>query len=65
MSRIAQWWCLAFLVMLRRGNHQAPIRRRFTAGLRNLEHYRLAVDLWKQFDNADVTPLLLGEGVNQ
>ncbi len=36
------------------------IRRRFAAGLRNLEHaYKAAVDTWAVYDNAGEEPILL------
>lgn len=46
---------------VRQGGHNIPepvIRRRFTAGLRNLEQvYKSAVDSWVVFDNAGETPI--------
>jgi predicted ABC-type ATPase len=45
------------------GGHDIPeatIRRRFVAGLRNLEHaYKAQVDAWAVYDNAGVNPILL------
>jgi predicted ABC-type ATPase len=52
---------------VRQGGHDVPelvIRRRFAAGLRNLEHYRQSVNSWIIFDNAGVEPILLNEGTN-
>ena len=48
---------------VRQGGHNIPevvIRRRFAAGLRNLEQaYKLAVDAWTKYDNAGESPILL------
>jgi len=48
---------------VRQGGHAVPeavIRRRFAAGLRNLEQsYKSAVDEWAVYDNAGLTPILL------
>ena len=52
---------------VRQGGHDVPeavIRRRFMAGLRNLDRYRKAVDLWMIFDSAGASPALLDEGTN-
>lgn len=53
---------------VRQGGHDISedvIRRRFEAGLRNFDqHYRQAVDMWMQFDNSGLTPILLDEGIN-
>ena len=52
---------------VRTGGHNVPepvIRRRFAAGLRNLEAlYKPAVDEWALYDNSGPTPLLLKEGI--
>ena len=48
------------------GGHDIPehvIRRRYEAGLRNLERYKSLVDHWQVFDNAGESPVLLDEGV--
>ena len=51
------------------GGHHIPedvIRRRFAAGLRNLENaYKGAVDAWAEFDNVGEEPMLLQWGENQ
>ena len=48
---------------VRQGGHNIPedvIRRRFDAGLRNLEQaYKAAVDDWAVYDNAGAAPILL------
>lgn len=48
---------------VRRGGHNIPepvIRRRFAAGLRNLEHgYKAQVDAWAVYDNSGDEPILL------
>jgi len=53
---------------VRQGGHAIPapvIRRRFVAGLRNLEqHYKPAVDAWKYYDNSSRIPVLLSSGEN-
>ena len=47
---------------VRKGGHDVPesvIRRRFAAGLINLERaYKSAVDTWAVFDNAGATPIV-------
>ena len=54
---------------VRQGGHHIPedvIRRRFAAGLRNLENaYKSAVDAWAEFDNVGEEPMLLQWGENQ
>ena len=54
---------------VRQGGHDIPaevIRRRFTAGLRNLENtYKSAVDTWAKYDNVGERPTLLGWGENE
>ena len=54
---------------VRQGGHHIPenvIRRRFAAGLRNLERaYKLAVDAWAKYDNVGERPTLLEWGENQ
>jgi len=61
MARVAE--------RVRQGGHhieEAVIRRRFAAGLRNLEHaYKSAVDTWAAFDNVGEEPTLLQWGENQ
>ena len=51
---------------VRQGGHDVPsdvIRRRFVAGLRNLEQvYRDAVDAWAIYDNAGDEPVLSNWG---
>lgn len=48
----------------REGYHVS--RRRFAAGLRNLEHiYKSAVDTWAEFDNVGQEPTLLQWGENR
>ena len=51
------------------GGHHIPedvIRRRFAAGLRNLESaYKDAVDTWVEFDNVGEEPMLLQWGENE
>jgi predicted ABC-type ATPase len=48
---------------VRQGGHNIPediIRRRFEAGLQNLEQaYKAAVDDWAVYDNAGSVPVLL------
>jgi predicted ABC-type ATPase len=50
-------------VRVRQGGHDIPeevIRRRFDAGLRNLEQaYKAAVDAWAVYDNSGEKPILL------
>ena len=47
---------------VRQGGHHVPegvIRRRFTAGLRNMEHwYKFAVDAWAKYDSDGESPVL-------
>jgi predicted ABC-type ATPase len=54
---------------VRQGGHNIPesvIRRRFTAGLRNLEQsYKFAVDAWAKYDNEAESPVLLEWGEHQ
>jgi predicted ABC-type ATPase len=51
------------------GGHDIPedvIRRRFAAGLRNLERtYKSAVDAWAKYDSVGESPALLEWGENQ
>jgi predicted ABC-type ATPase len=51
---------------LLQGDHHIPedvIRRRFAAGLRNLENaYKSAVDAWAEFDNVGDEPILFAMG---
>lgn len=50
---------------VRQGGHDIPepvIRRRFDAGLRNLERYQAGVDGWAVFDNAGPEPVLIDWG---
>jgi predicted ABC-type ATPase len=53
---------------VRQGGHDIPedvIRRRFAAGLRNLEKaYKAAVNAWAVYDNAGRSPILLEWGEN-
>jgi len=54
---------------VRGGGHNVPepvIRRRFKAGLRNLEIiYKPLVDEWAIYDNSGLTPSLLDEGIRR
>ena len=54
---------------VRQGGHDIPeavIRRRFTAGLRNLEKvYKSAVNTWANYDNVGERPILLEWGENE
>lgn len=54
---------------VRQGGHDIPeavIRRRFAAGLRNLEStYKSEVDTWAKYDNAGERPTLLEWGENE
>ena len=54
---------------VRQGGHHIPedvIRRRFAAGLRNLERaYKSAVDAWARYDSVGESPTLLEWGENQ
>jgi len=54
---------------VRQGGHDIPeavIRRRFAAGLRNLEEaYKSAVDTWAKYDNVGEKPALLEWGENE
>ena len=54
---------------VRQGGHDIPeavIRRRFAAGLRNLEDaYKSAVDTWAKYDNVGERPALLEWGENE
>jgi predicted ABC-type ATPase len=54
---------------VRQGGHDIPeavIRRRFAAGLRNLEAlYKNEVDTWAKYDNVGERPALLEWGENQ
>jgi predicted ABC-type ATPase len=54
---------------VRQGGHNIPeavIRRRFTAGLHNLEEaYKSVVDTWAKYDNVGETPTLLEWGENE
>jgi predicted ABC-type ATPase len=53
---------------VRQGGHHIPedvIRRRFAAGLRNLEQaYKPAVDAWAKYDSVGESPVLLEWGEN-
>lgn len=54
---------------VRQGGHDIPeavIRRRFAAGLRNLENaYKSRVDTWAKYDNVGESPTLLEWGENE
>lgn len=58
MARVAE--------RVRQGGHDIPeavIRRRFTAGLRNLEEiYKVEVDTWAKYDSVGERPILLDWG---
>lgn len=53
---------------VRQGGHGIPeetIRRRFEAGLRNLQHvYMPIVDAWILYDSAGEQPVIMDDGVN-
>lgn len=47
------------------GGHNVPevvVRRRFAAGIRNLERFKLLVNSWQLYDNSTSPPELLDEG---
>lgn len=47
---------------VRQGGHDIPqliIRRRFDAGLRNLDRYKAEVDAWTVYDNSGTEPKLI------
>lgn len=49
------------------GGHDIPesvVRRRYLAGLRNLEIYKPLVNRWQVFDNSGPAPILLDEGAS-
>ena len=54
---------------VRQGGHDIPeavLRRRFAAGLRNLENaYKSEVDTWAKYDNVGERPILLEWGENE
>jgi predicted ABC-type ATPase len=54
---------------VRQGGHNIPeevIRRRFSAGLRNLErHYKAQVDVWTVYDNSGEEPRPVDVGENR
>jgi predicted ABC-type ATPase len=53
---------------VRQGGHNIPenvIRRRFSAGLRNFETYKLVVNAWAKYDNVGQSPILLDWGENE
>jgi predicted ABC-type ATPase len=54
---------------VKQGGHDIPsdvIRRRYTAGLRNLEQaYKSEVDAWAIYDNIGQRPVLLEWGENE
>ena len=63
---------LSYLAHIKRWREQGypipedVIRRRFAAGLRNLERaYKLAVDAWAKYDNVGESPILLEWEENQ
>jgi len=48
------------------GGHNIPdiiVRRRFAAGIRNLERYKSLVNSWQLYDNSGMPPILLDEGL--
>jgi predicted ABC-type ATPase len=50
---------------VRQGGHNVPdavVKRRFTAGIKNLERYKLLVNAWQLYDNSGAPPILLEEG---
>lgn len=47
------------------GGHNVPeviVRRRFAAGIRNLDRYKLLVNGWQLYDNSGTPPILQEEG---
>lgn len=47
------------------GGHNVPetvVRRRFAAGIRNFDRYKLLVNVWQLYDNSGAPPILLEEG---
>ncbi|WP_197722482.1 MULTISPECIES: hypothetical protein [Acidithiobacillus] len=60
---------LAVGYRVRQGGHhidEAVIRRRFSAGRRNLDQaYKAAVDTWAEYDNVGEEPTLLQWGENR
>jgi predicted ABC-type ATPase len=47
------------------GGHNVPeavVRRRFAAGIKNLDRYKLLVNGWQLYDNSGAPPILLEEG---
>lgn len=47
------------------GGHNVPkavVRRRFAAGIKNFERYKLLVDGWQLYDNSGAPPILQAEG---
>ena len=47
------------------GGHNVPeavVRRRFAAGIRNFDRYKLLVNGWQLYDNSGTPPILLEEG---
>ncbi len=47
------------------GGHNVPetvVRRRFAAGIRNLDRYKLLVNGWQMYDNSGAPPILLEQG---
>ncbi len=50
---------------VRQGGHNVPdavVKRRFAAGIKNLERYKLLVNAWQLYDNSGAPPILLEEG---
>jgi len=53
------------LARVAQGGHNVPetvVRRRFAAGVRNLDRYKLLVNGWQLYDNSGAPPILLEEG---
>ena len=47
------------------GGHNVPemiVRRRFAAGIKNFDRYKLLVDGWQLYDNSGIPPILQEEG---
>ena len=50
---------------VKQGGHNVPgdvIKRRFSAGIKNLDRYKLLVNNWQLYDNSGAPPILLDEG---
>lgn len=50
---------------VKQGGHNVPddvVKRRFSAGIKNLDRYKLLVNNWQLYDNSGAPPILLEEG---